>query len=283
MEDVDPIRTLLDYSKPSHKGYRNTIELPEGNNVHDPSPHERIILLISLLNSFYQEGLQNFASNNIKENLSQKHGLISRTYSKKGVEERNGNDDMETNSGINGIYTEMPVKEAEKETGDKNGTKNKPIKRIKGEETAKGSSSQFVEYYLKHRINENLIERLIDNHRPARTDIRLFLASNSYIYPLGIVEDLLVDVVGYVYPMDFVILDIKEDKKRPFILGIPFVTTAKAVIKFDKGTITLKSKKSEISFNRIPESLCKVEKEIKDDIEPVAPTMIVNRPVREWE
>ncbi|GJS53970.1 hypothetical protein Tco_0627332 [Tanacetum coccineum] len=29
----NPIRTLRDYSKPSHKGYRNTIELPEGNNV----------------------------------------------------------------------------------------------------------------------------------------------------------------------------------------------------------------------------------------------------------
>ncbi|GKE36583.1 zinc finger, CCHC-type containing protein [Tanacetum coccineum] len=27
------IHTLGDYSKPSHKGYRNTIELPEGNNV----------------------------------------------------------------------------------------------------------------------------------------------------------------------------------------------------------------------------------------------------------
>ncbi|GJS58952.1 zinc finger, CCHC-type containing protein [Tanacetum coccineum] len=29
----DPIRTLGDYSKPSHEGYRNTIKLPAGNNV----------------------------------------------------------------------------------------------------------------------------------------------------------------------------------------------------------------------------------------------------------
>ncbi|GJT22071.1 zinc finger, CCHC-type containing protein [Tanacetum coccineum] len=28
MGDVNPIRTLGDYSKPSHEGYRNTIELP---------------------------------------------------------------------------------------------------------------------------------------------------------------------------------------------------------------------------------------------------------------
>ncbi|GKB93833.1 zinc finger, CCHC-type containing protein [Tanacetum coccineum] len=33
MRDENPIRTLGDYSKPSHKGYRNTIELPVGNNV----------------------------------------------------------------------------------------------------------------------------------------------------------------------------------------------------------------------------------------------------------
>ncbi|GJV40406.1 zinc finger, CCHC-type containing protein [Tanacetum coccineum] len=33
MGDVNPIRTLRGYSKPSHEGCRNTIELPVGNNV----------------------------------------------------------------------------------------------------------------------------------------------------------------------------------------------------------------------------------------------------------
>ncbi|GKB06252.1 hypothetical protein Tco_0834485 [Tanacetum coccineum] len=33
MGDENPIRTLEDYSKPSHEGYRNTIEIPVGNNV----------------------------------------------------------------------------------------------------------------------------------------------------------------------------------------------------------------------------------------------------------
>ncbi|GJV51422.1 hypothetical protein Tco_1447163 [Tanacetum coccineum] len=33
MGDKNPIRTLGDYSKPSHEGCRNTIELPVGNNV----------------------------------------------------------------------------------------------------------------------------------------------------------------------------------------------------------------------------------------------------------
>nr|GEV45491.1 zinc finger, CCHC-type [Tanacetum cinerariifolium] len=85
MGDKNLIRTLRDYSKPSHKGYKNTIELPVRNNeaplrsdtirllqngcsFHglrsedpnqhlkdflklDPSPHGRILLLVSLLNS----------------------------------------------------------------------------------------------------------------------------------------------------------------------------------------------------------------------------------------
>ncbi|GJZ73474.1 hypothetical protein Tco_0637620 [Tanacetum coccineum] len=47
-------------------------------------------------------------------------------------------------------------------------------------------------------------------------------------------RDVLVEVAEHVYPVDFVILDIKEKEKRLFILGTPFLTTVKATIKFDK-------------------------------------------------
>ncbi|GJZ60129.1 MAK10-like protein [Tanacetum coccineum] len=127
------------------------------------------------------------------------------------------------------------------------------------------------------------IYKSLTDERPTETDIKLSLASHSYIYPLGIVEDVLFDVTGYVYLVDFMILDIKEDKKRPFILGTPFLTTAKAVIKFDNGIITLRSRKSKISFHMTPETLCRIEKRTKNDIEPIAPTMTVNRLVLEWE
>ncbi|GJV50088.1 reverse transcriptase domain-containing protein [Tanacetum coccineum] len=125
--------------------------------------------------------------------------------------------------------------------------------------------------------------RKLTDERPVETDIRLSIASHSYIYPLEIAEDIFVNVASYVYPVDFVILDIKEDEKRPFILGTPFLTTTKAVIKFDKGIVTLRSGKSKMSFHRIPKSLCKIEKGIKNDVEPIAPTMTVNRLVLEWE
>ncbi|GKB63386.1 hypothetical protein Tco_0919572 [Tanacetum coccineum] len=61
------------------------------------------------------------------------------------------------------------------------------------------------------------------------------------------------------------------------------MTTAKAVIKFDKGIVTLRFGKSKISFHRIPETLYKAEKGIKNNIRPIAPTIIVNRLVLEWE
>ncbi|GJU17805.1 zinc finger, CCHC-type containing protein [Tanacetum coccineum] len=123
----------------------------------------------------------------------------------------------------------------------------------------------------------------LTDERPTKTDIKLSLASQSYIYPLGIAEDVLVEVAEHVYPVDFMILDIKEDKKRSFILGTPFLTTAKAVIKFDKGTITLRYEKSKIIFHMIPECLRKIERGVKNDREPIAPTMTVNRLVLEWE
>nr|GEV01023.1 hypothetical protein [Tanacetum cinerariifolium] len=123
----------------------------------------------------------------------------------------------------------------------------------------------------------------LTNKRPTETNIRLSLASHSYIYPLGIAKDVLVDDSGNVCLVDFVIVDIKEDKKRLLILGTPFLTMAKAVIKFDKGTITLRFGMSKISFHRIPESLYKVEKGIKNDIDPITLTMTVNRLVLEWE
>nr|GEV15493.1 hypothetical protein [Tanacetum cinerariifolium] len=100
----------------------------------------------------------------------------------------------------------------------------------------------------------------LTEERPAEIDIRLSLASHS-------LHD----------------LDIKENKKRPFILRTSFLTAAKAVIKFDKGIIILRYGKSNIRFHRISESLCKNKKMIKNDIEPIALTMTMNRLVLEWE
>nr|GFC45873.1 hypothetical protein [Tanacetum cinerariifolium] len=125
-------------------------------------------------------------------------------------------------------------------------------------------------------------ERLT-KERPTETDIRLSLASHSYIYPLGIAEDVLVEIAGFVFLVDFVILDIKEDEKRPFILGTPFLITAKAIIKFEKGTTMLRSGRSRVTFHKIPISTHDINIEIKNNIEPIATTMTVSKLILEWE
>ncbi|GJY30890.1 hypothetical protein Tco_0414385 [Tanacetum coccineum] len=56
MGDENPIRTLRDYSKPSHEGYRNTIELPAETNVGTSSivtmPSRLLVLTkLSILNA----------------------------------------------------------------------------------------------------------------------------------------------------------------------------------------------------------------------------------------
>nr|GEW30620.1 MAK10-like protein [Tanacetum cinerariifolium] len=48
MENENHVRTLGDYSRPSHEGYRNTIELPDGNNVNDPRDFAKPVKAISL-------------------------------------------------------------------------------------------------------------------------------------------------------------------------------------------------------------------------------------------
>ncbi|GKF72771.1 hypothetical protein Tco_0208885, partial [Tanacetum coccineum] len=80
----------------------------------------------------------------------------------KGKEERNNDNDVATDDDIEKptrTETGMPVNEAE------NGIKNEPIRKAEKEETTEAPNSQPVEYYLKHRINEKLIEGLVDNHR----------------------------------------------------------------------------------------------------------------------
>ncbi|GJV45749.1 hypothetical protein Tco_1430285 [Tanacetum coccineum] len=86
----------------------------------------------------------------------------------RGEEEKNDEDDVTTGDGIekiSGSNLKMPVKEAYKENEAKNGTKNEPVKRAEREEAVAAPNSQLVGYYLNHRINEKLIEGLVDNHR----------------------------------------------------------------------------------------------------------------------
>ncbi|GJZ74766.1 hypothetical protein Tco_0639231 [Tanacetum coccineum] len=52
MGDENPVRTLRDYSRPSHKGYQNTTEIPDRNNV-VPLRSDTIRIHLHLGGSYY--------------------------------------------------------------------------------------------------------------------------------------------------------------------------------------------------------------------------------------
>ncbi|XP_068504354.1 uncharacterized protein [Phaseolus vulgaris] len=72
----------------------------------------------------------------------------------------------------------------------------------------------------------------VKSHQPTRMTLQL--VDRSIKYPHGIVEDLLVKVDNFLFPIDFVVMDIEEDVEVPLILGRPFMKTAKVIIDVDK-------------------------------------------------
>ena len=51
------------------------------------------------------------------------------------------------------------------------------------------------------------------------THVSLHMANRSVAHPRGIVEDVLIKVDKFFYLVDFVVLDMHEDKEIPLILG----------------------------------------------------------------
>ncbi|XP_075500027.1 uncharacterized protein LOC142538599 [Primulina tabacum] len=81
------------------------------------------------------------------------------------------------------------------------------------------------------------------------TTITLQLADRSLTYPRGIVEDVLVKVDKFIFPADFVILDMEEDNDAPLIFGRLFLATGRALIDVHKGELTLRVGGEEVIFN----------------------------------
>ncbi|XP_022007316.1 uncharacterized protein LOC110906501 [Helianthus annuus] len=80
------------------------------------------------------------------------------------------------------------------------------------------------------------------------TRMSLSLADRSVKYPRGVVENLLVKVDRFVFPVDFVVLDMEADERVPIILGRPFLRTAKAIIDVFDGKISLRAGDEVVTF-----------------------------------
>ena len=75
------------------------------------------------------------------------------------------------------------------------------------------------------------------------TSIKLSLADRSIKIPKGTIEDVLIQVDRFYYPMDFVVLDTEPvavgPNHVPIILGRPFLATSNAIIKCRNGVMQL--------------------------------------------
>ncbi|PIN19118.1 hypothetical protein CDL12_08207 [Handroanthus impetiginosus] len=81
------------------------------------------------------------------------------------------------------------------------------------------------------------------------TSITLQLADRSLTYPKGIIEDILVKVDKFIFPADFVVLDMEVDIEVPIILGRPFLATGRTLIDVKKGELTMRVQDQQITFN----------------------------------
>ena len=68
----------------------------------------------------------------------------------------------------------------------------------------------------------------------------LQLVDRSLKHSQGIIEDELVKVDKFIFPTDFIILDMEEDKEIPIILEKSFLAIGGALINEQKGELRLR-------------------------------------------
>ncbi|XP_026449167.1 uncharacterized protein LOC113349408 [Papaver somniferum] len=108
------------------------------------------------------------------------------------------------------------------------------IGKHKIEHTYVGASVNLLPYFVYEQLG-------LGDLKP--TNVTLQLADRSIKIPRGVVEDILVQVDSFVYPVDFIILDTQPvadpSGQIPIILGRPFLATANAIIKCRNGIMEL--------------------------------------------
>nr|GEX26298.1 hypothetical protein [Tanacetum cinerariifolium] len=85
----------------------------------------------------------------------------------------------------------------------------------------------------------------------AHTKLTIELADKTVKYPKGIAEKELVRIGKFVFPVDFVILDMPEDIKVPLILERSFLSTARAKIDVYKRKFTLRVGEEKVVFTSV--------------------------------
>ncbi|GJW75146.1 gag-pol polyprotein, partial [Tanacetum coccineum] len=85
----------------------------------------------------------------------------------------------------------------------------------------------------------------------AHTKLTVELANRTVKYPKGIAENVLLGIGKFVFPVDFIILDMPEDVKVPLILRRPFLSIGHAKIDVLKIKIILRVGDDKIIFKSV--------------------------------
>ena len=97
-------------------------------------------------------------------------------------------------------------------------------------------------------IPASLCEKLgLTETVPTRMSIQL--ADRSVKYPREIVENILVKVDKFIFPVDFVVMDMVGYSNVPLILRRPFLATARAIIDVGDGKLQLRVGDDSITFD----------------------------------
>ncbi|XP_012437121.1 uncharacterized protein LOC105763430 [Gossypium raimondii] len=81
------------------------------------------------------------------------------------------------------------------------------------------------------------------------TTITLQLAYRSFVNSEGTIEDVLIKVDKFIFPVDFIVFDCKDDKDVRIIFGRPFLVTGRTMIDVQKGELTMRVNDQQITFN----------------------------------
>nr|GEW76166.1 reverse transcriptase domain-containing protein [Tanacetum cinerariifolium] len=103
-----------------------------------------------------------------------------------------------------------------------------------------GDSINLMPYSLYAKL-------YLETLKPTKMSLRL--ADRSFQYPVGIAENMLVEVGKFTFPADFVILKMEEDSKVPLILGRPFLHTDDVVIRVKQKQLNLGVGTERMIFN----------------------------------
>ena len=81
------------------------------------------------------------------------------------------------------------------------------------------------------------------------TTITLQIEDQTLAHSEGILEDVLIKVGKFVFPVDFVVINMEEDKQVSLLLGRPFLETGTTLIDLKKGELTLRVRDEAVHFN----------------------------------